>query len=91
MTELLYHLFRYSFDGDSSRYLLKEEEKDYKNSMKYWDKAAQELKEHLSTADLELFETIAVNCSEAADLEQQASFRRGLAMGLRLGMLAGWK
>ena len=91
MMSLLYSLFHCDFDGDGSKYLLKEEEKDYQNSVKYWDKSAQELKEHLSPSDLALFETIEVNCSEATNFEQQISFRRGLAMGLRLGMLAAWQ
>ena len=91
MTELLYHLFYCEFEGDLSKYLLREEERDYKSSREYWDNSMRELKEYLSQVNPALFETIDVNCREVMEIEHQLSFRRGLVLGLRLGMLGAWK
>ena len=89
MLRLLDALYRFDFDGDLTGYLFPEEREDYQLALRYQKELAWELSQHLTGQDRERLDALLRNQEEAREEEDRLSFRRGLALGLKLGALGG--
>ena len=89
MLRLLDALYRFDFDGDLTGYLFPEEREDYQLALRYQKELAWELSQHLTGQDRERLDALLRNQEEAREEEDRLSFRRRLALGLKLGALGG--
>lgn len=89
MLRLLDALYRFDFDGDLTGYLFPEEREDYQLALRYQKELAWELSQRLTGQDRERLDALLRNQEEAREEEDRLSFRRGLALGLKLGALGG--
>lgn len=90
MLTLLEALYNCGWDEDLSKFLLAEEAEDYRDACRYEAELTQRLVGRLSEEDRPLWEAIQRNREEAGDGMRRLSFRRGLAVGVKLASLASW-
>ena len=89
MLSLFDALYQVDFDGDLTAYLQPEEREDYQLALRYQKELAWELSQRLTGQDRERLDALLCNQQEAREEEDRLSFRRGLALGLKLGALGG--
>lgn len=90
MVSLFEALYNCEFDGDLSRWRLSEESEDYQMAADNRERLRGRLETILAPEDRILLDRLMENTLEAGERECQFSFRRGLALGLKLGFLTSW-
>lgn len=90
MLTLLDQLYNCGFDGDLSRWFLPEEWEGYRAAADNRERLGRRLAQALTGEERELLERLTDNALEAGEGERALSFRRGLALGLKLGAFASW-
>ena len=83
--------FLYSYAGeDELRFLLPAEAEDFHAAVKFRDQQEKRLGEQLAPEQRTLWNTFLDNLQQERDEERRLAFRRGLALGLKLGALTSW-
>lgn len=84
LNSILKHLFRCAME-DQKQYLDRDELRDYRDALRTEEGLRDQLETLLEGEALHLFELFTKNCDKEASWNEFSSFRKGLAMGLRLG------
>lgn len=83
--------FLYDYAGeDELRFLLPEEAEDFHAAAGFRDQLERQLGELLTPEQSRLWGAYLGNMQQANEEERRLEFRRGLALGLKLGALTSW-
>lgn len=82
-------LYTLELDEGESAYLSHEERQNYEMALCNSREIEEELIQHLPEQEQELLRVLLCNREEAREAEDRLTFRRGLVLGLKLGVLAG--
>ena len=85
MNSILEHLFRCAMENQKS-YLNKDELHDYRTAAREAEKQKEQLEQLLEGESLYLFNLFAKNCDKEVNWSEVSSFRKGFAMGLKIGV-----
>ena len=75
---------------DGLRFLPPEEAEDFRAAVSFRDRQEQQIGELLASEQNNLWKTYLGNTQQANEEERWLAFRRGLALGLKLGALTSW-
>ncbi len=84
MNRILEHLFRCAME-DQKSYLDRDELRDYRAAAHWAENQKQQLEQLLEGEPLRLFALFAENRDEETNWNEVSSFRKGFAMGLKIG------
>lgn len=85
MNDILTSLYNCAMESRSKHFLTGNELRDYKSALRSEEKLKGELEQILEGEPLRLFELYADNKDDEGGISNISSFRKGLAMGLKLG------
>lgn len=85
MDDILSCLYNCAIKNEAQHYLTHSDLMDYNHAVQYKEETEQELERALDGELLRLFKLYRDNEQEAECLENISIFRKGLAMGLKLG------
>ena len=85
MDDILSCLYNCAIKNEAQHYLTQSDFRDYNSALRYRGETEEKLKQLLEGEPLRLFKLYQDNDQEAEYLENISIFRKGLAMGLKLG------
>lgn len=85
MNNILSSLYNCAIEGTDQQFLTRDEFRDYRSARQSKEKQYGRLEEVLEGEPLRLFKLYADNSEEAQYHANVSAFRKGLAMGLKLG------
>lgn len=85
MNSILSSLYNTVMESRSQTYLFQDELRDYQSALRSEEKLREELEHLLKDEPLRLFELYADNKDDEGGISNISAFRKGLAVGLRLG------
>lgn len=88
MNSILSSLYNYAMEDTDQRFLTQDELRDYGSARRSEEKQRGRLEEVLEVEPLRLFELYADNSEEVRYYANISAFRKGLAIGLKLGAFA---
>lgn len=88
MNSILESLYNCAMENRHKCYLSRDEERDYHSSLLAGEKREEQLAQILDGESLHLFKLYVDNSEESNYLQSLSSFRKGLAIGLKLGAFA---
>lgn len=88
MNNILSSLYNCAMEGTDQQFLTRDEFRDYRSAHKSKEKQHGRLEEALEGESLRLFKLYVDNSEEAQYHANVSAFRKGLAMGLKLGVFA---
>lgn len=88
MNDILSSLYNCATESRSEHFLAPDDLRDYKSALRSLEKLEGQLEEILKDEPLRLFKLYVDNSEEAQYHANVSAFRKGLAMGLKLGVFA---
>lgn len=88
MNLILESLYLYAMESGKNRYLDRDELRDYRSAVCAMERLSDQLEHLLEGESLRLFKLYAENCDEERRYDDLSTFRKGLAIGLKLGALS---
>lgn len=88
MNAILSSLYNCAMESRSEHFLTGDELRDYKNALRSSEGLEEQLEELLRDEPLRLFKLYADNKDDVGGISSVSAFRKGLAMGLKLGAFA---
>ena len=85
MDDILSSLYNCAVKNETQHYLTQGDIRDYNSALRYRGETEEKLKQLLEGEPLRLFKLYQDNDQEAEYLESISIFRKGLAIGLKLG------
>lgn len=88
MNNILSSLYNCAIEGTDQQFLTQDEFRDYRSALRSSKKLEGQLEELLKGEPLRIFKLYVDNSEEAQYHANVSAFRKGLAMGLKLGVFA---
>lgn len=85
MNNILSSLYNCAMESRSEYFLMHDELRDYKNALRSSEELEEQLEELLKEEPLRLFKLYIGSRNDEGSISSISAFRRGLAMGLKLG------